>query len=128
MKNNKKMSAGITLIALVVTIIVLLILAGISITMLSGENGILVRAGKAKKDTDYAEFMEQLQLAVVSNMKNSKNLDINTLNSYIKSNISGVTTDDATSWPLTVTYSATGDSYEISEDWRRRFTFVYLIP
>ena len=38
MKNNKKMSQGITLIALVVTIIVLLILAGISISMLSGDN------------------------------------------------------------------------------------------
>lgn len=38
MKNNKKMSKGITLIALVVTIIVLLILAGISISMLSGDN------------------------------------------------------------------------------------------
>ena len=42
MKNNK----GITLIALVVTIIVLLILAGVSIAMLTGENGIL---GKAKE-------------------------------------------------------------------------------
>ena len=40
MKNNK----GITLIALVVTIIVLLILAGVSIAMLSGQNGILNRA------------------------------------------------------------------------------------
>ena len=43
MKNNK----GITLIALVVTIIVLLILAGVSIAMLSGQNGILNRASQA---------------------------------------------------------------------------------
>ena len=40
MKNNK----GITLIALVITIIVLLILAGISIAMLTGENGILTNS------------------------------------------------------------------------------------
>ena len=39
MKNIKKQEKGITLIALIVTIIVLLILAGISIAMLTGENG-----------------------------------------------------------------------------------------
>ena len=44
MKNNK----GITLIALVITIIVLLILAGITIAMLTGENGILSNATKSK--------------------------------------------------------------------------------
>ena len=56
MKNNKKMSKGITLIALVVTIIVLLILAGISIMMLTGDNGILKRAGQAKEVTDIAQM------------------------------------------------------------------------
>ena len=40
---------GITLIALVVTIIVLLILAGVSIQMLTGQNGILKRAKEAKE-------------------------------------------------------------------------------
>ena len=44
MKNRKMQEKGITLIALVVTIIVLLILAGISIAMLTGQNGILNRA------------------------------------------------------------------------------------
>ena len=45
---------GITLIALVVTIIVLLILAGISISMLTGQNGILNRAQEAKEKTEDA--------------------------------------------------------------------------
>ena len=51
MNLNKKFkrNKGITLIALVVTIIVLLILAGISISMLTGQNGILNRASEAKK-------------------------------------------------------------------------------
>ena len=40
-KTNYKKTSGITLIALVITIIVLLILAGISIIMLSGNNGII---------------------------------------------------------------------------------------
>ena len=45
-KNNK----GITLTALVVTIIVLLILATISIVVFTGENGIIARANKAKEE------------------------------------------------------------------------------
>lgn len=43
---------GITLIALVVVIIVLLILAGVTITALSGNNGILKRATEAKEKTN----------------------------------------------------------------------------
>ena len=50
---------GITLIALVVTIIVLLVLAGISISMLTGENGILNRAGEAKTKTEEAQGEQQ---------------------------------------------------------------------
>ena len=54
-------SRGITLIALVVTIIVLLILAGISISMLTGQNGILNRAVEAKEKTQVANEKEQYQ-------------------------------------------------------------------
>ena len=46
-----KEKRGITLISLVVTIILLLILAGISITMLTGENGIFKTAQKAKLES-----------------------------------------------------------------------------
>ena len=62
-ENYKNKSAGITLIALVVTIIVLLILAGISIQMLTGDNGILTKAGQAKKLTDEAQITENIALA-----------------------------------------------------------------
>ena len=57
-KNNK----GITLIALVVTIIVLLILAGVSIVVLTGQNGILNRTAEAKTTTKIAEIEEQANL------------------------------------------------------------------
>ena len=60
MKNNK----GITLIALVITIIVLLILAGVSIAMLTGSNGILTQATNAKKDTAAAEAVERINMAL----------------------------------------------------------------
>lgn len=54
MKNNK----GITLIALVITIIVLLILAGVSIAMVTGDNGILGQASRAGAETKIAEAKE----------------------------------------------------------------------
>ena len=62
MKNIRKQENGITLIALVVTIIVLLILAGISIAMLTGQNGILNRAAEAKEKTRVAQEDENQKL------------------------------------------------------------------
>ena len=61
----RKNERGITLIALVISIIVLLILAGITIVAISGENGIIQRAVEAREETEEAEKIEQ-----------------NTLNSY----------------------------------------------
>ena len=52
MNNNLKNMKGITLIALVITIIVLLILAGVSIAMLTGQNGILTQAQNSKQATE----------------------------------------------------------------------------
>ena len=52
MKESKiKTNKGITLIALVITIIVLLILAGVTIAMITGENGILTKANNSKNET-----------------------------------------------------------------------------
>ena len=59
-KNN-----GITLIALVVTIVILLILAGISIGALTGDNGIIDQAHTAKEDTEIASWEEQIDLAII---------------------------------------------------------------
>ena len=53
---------GITLVALVVTIIVLIILAGISINLLLGDNGLITRAQEAKKQQKIAEVKEKLSL------------------------------------------------------------------
>ena len=58
-----KQKKGITLIALVITIIVLLILAGISISMLSGDNSILRRATTAKENTEKTQIEERIKLA-----------------------------------------------------------------
>ena len=63
LKENNKRQKGITLIALVVTIVVLLILASISIQALTGDNGIITQAQKAKYETDYARETETIELA-----------------------------------------------------------------
>lgn len=60
-KKNK--NKGITLIALVVTIIVLLILAAVAIQMLTGDNGILKKAGEAKENNERAQIKEEIVLA-----------------------------------------------------------------
>ena len=61
MKKTKQ--NGITLIALVITIIVLLILAGVTIATLTGENGILTRANDARTNTEVAEEKEKVELS-----------------------------------------------------------------
>lgn len=64
----KNINSGITLIALVITVIVMLILAGISITMITGDNSILQKAGDAKKSNDYESAKEQVELTVLGSI------------------------------------------------------------
>lgn len=59
-----KEQKGITLIALVVTIIVLLILAGVTIAMLTGQNGILTNAQEARETTSQAEAEERINMTL----------------------------------------------------------------
>ena len=63
-KNSKE--RGITLIALIVTIIVLLILASVTIATLTGENGIITNAIEARERTEIASVKEQAQLDIAS--------------------------------------------------------------
>ena len=64
MKTKFKNAKGITLIALVITIIVLLILAGVTIATLTGDNGILGKANDAKTQTEQAKEDENLKKAI----------------------------------------------------------------
>lgn len=64
--NQKEIfNKGITLIALVITIIVLLILAGISMASLTGENGLLNKATVSREKTLEAQLKEEIQLAII---------------------------------------------------------------
>ena len=64
MITKEKSSKGITLVALVVTIIVLLLLAGIAIASLGGENGIFAKVKQAKKANIESEMKEQLTMGL----------------------------------------------------------------
>ena len=68
-RNTQK---GITLVALVVTIVVLLILASITIGAVTGENGILRNANDAKEQTEIAEEKEIVDRATIQAMGNNK--------------------------------------------------------
>ena len=71
---------AITLIALIVTVIVLLILAGITIGMLTGDNGILTKARETKEKTEEAQENELRQLTMLeaaTNLKNTTYIDKN---------------------------------------------------
>ena len=70
-------NTGITLIALVVTIIVLLILAGVSISMLTGQNGILNRASEAKEKTEDAQKDEDEKMQGYEDTINQYAPDLN---------------------------------------------------
>lgn len=96
----KSKTSGITLIALVVTIIVLLILAGISIAMLTGNNGILERATEARNLTDSNQIKERIQLAELSAKVDGK----------------GILTYSKLNEELTKEFGAKGTGYDISDE------------
>ncbi len=76
MQNLKKQFKGITLISLVITIIILLILAGVSITMFTGGNGLLTQAQKAKTKTEEAAKNERRDMAILEEFINKKGIDV----------------------------------------------------
>ena len=104
---------GITLIALVITIIILLILAGVSISTITGDNGILSKAREAKEKTGQANAEEQVEIAVTGSIGTDgkiNNKDLKTNLDQIE-NITGVP-DEITdsSFPLTVKV----DGYDVT--------------
>ena len=113
MTNNK----GITLIALVITIIVLLILAGVSIAMLTGENGILTRANDSTLATSRAEVAERVNMELSAQLANAMageafdsqteiNTNLGTVDGYtIQATVSGTgySVDNTVSIKITAT-------------------------
>ena len=98
--NQKEAQKGITLIALVITIIVLLILAGVSIAMLTGQNGILTQAQNAKTTTENKSAEEKVKLAVMGARADDGTLTVGKLRTEL-ANYGGTVEGDT--FPVTAT-------------------------
>ena len=121
MREKLKRKNGITLIALVVTIVVLLILAGVSISMLLGENGIITQAQNSKEESEIGKEKEMVSLAVSSlkgqgyvngkNMLTSENLqkEMDNLAGKDKTLVTGTTI-------LTVLFKETNREYTVNAE------------
>ena len=114
MKLNLKERKGITLIALVITIIVLLILAGVSVAMLTGQNGIITQANNAKTSTANKSAEEKVKLAVMAARSQSEDasLDLEKLTTEVTTNYGGQVEGGA--FPVTVTID--GKSFTVDSD------------
>ena len=113
---------GITLIALIITIIVLLILAGISIATLTGENGILTQVSKAKEETIIAREKEGISVAFTDFI--SRIITAETDEEYyeIAENLEGIMREDGNDVNVEgygeffITYNDTGNRYIVKFD------------
>ena len=83
-KKLKLINKGITLIALVITIIVLLILAGVTIITLTGDNGILTKSDEASDNTKRSNIVELVKLAVATSIREDGKIDIEKLNDELQ--------------------------------------------
>ena len=99
MKNTKEMkkSQGITLIALVITIIVLLILAGVSIAALTGNNGILTQAGQAKDSNNIAGVKEKVEVEALGSIDKKGSFNKETFKINVEKNLKGNVTENGNS-------------------------------
>lgn len=117
---------GITLIALVITIIVLLILAGVSIAMLTGNNGVLNRATTAQEKTVTTTNEEILKLAVSECImahyeaeEESLNIDVDALKGAIEktsSDYTVITTGTPTAGQVLITLNGTNLEVVFGDD------------
>ena len=87
--NNK----GITLIALVITISVRLVLAGVAIATLTGDNGILTKAVSSKEKTDKASAEEAVKLEYLGSIDNTGKFNKEDFKTNVKKNLGLQDTD-----------------------------------
>ncbi len=111
-KNNN----GITLIALVITIIVLLILAGVSIAMLTGQNGISTQAQNSKTTSELKSAEEKVKLAIMAARSQSETgeLDVDKLIAEITNNYGGTASKTNNGFPVNATVD--GKNFKIDGD------------
>ena len=99
---------AITLIALVITIVILLILSGITIFTLTGENGLFIRAKQAKEESMYANAAEKVKLAVNASYDETANLN----KEFLKENLNKIDGIYPKVKEITYDLSVTVDGYQ----------------
>lgn len=102
------------MISLVITIIVLLILATITITTLMGDNGIITKANTAKTNIEKANIEEQLQMAVIASYDKNGNLNMNKLKEEL-AKVQGDVTITDTNEGNSVKVRVDGYTFDIDE-------------
>ena len=90
LKSKNLKEKGITLIALVVTIIILLILTGVTLNMALSDNGLFKKAKEATEKYKEASAQEYVELEVLGSYDEKGNIDINTLNDNLINNLGNV--------------------------------------
>lgn len=117
-----KKERGITLVALVVTIIVLLVLAAVTLNLVLGQNGIITKATDAKIEGEVSYEKEQISLAVSSakmeKIKNGDNTVISSeeLQKELDNQMKSGKVRVAGNGSLTVEYIESGRSYEVNDN------------
>ena len=114
MKNNLKQEKGITLIALVITIVVLMILAGVSINTVLGDDGIIKKAKEAAETTKRASAEEEMNRLVLEYQLASKD---ETLESFLQEKVTEGRIDGVTDngdGTITITKKVEGKDYTIT--------------
>lgn len=115
--------SGITLIALIITIIILLILATVSIAVLTGDNGIIAQANQARIDTKVGEEKEQIALAYNAavtdkyadgDYKSSVGITAEELRTQLDNQKAGATaTSEVEGTPIKITFTASKNVYTL---------------
>lgn len=104
---------GITLIALVITIIVILILSMISVALLTGSNSIINKAAQSREVTNQAEATEKVQLEVAASYNNDGSVNLEQLKTNLQKDLEITdASGDTESGTLTFTYG--GYSFEVN--------------
>ena len=112
-KKDIRKDKGITLIALVVSIIIMLLFAAVSINMIAGNNSLLQRATQSKEVNIRASEKERLEIEVLGSGGTDGKLHASAVKSNILMDLNaGVSGDD---FPLTVTFTDTGHSFKVDE-------------
>lgn len=112
-----KKNSGITLIALVITIIIMLIIATISVTMLSGDNSLIHNAGEAKESVEVKNEKDIIKLSVTATMNNNEfgELVAEELANELNTNYGDKLTATASDNTVSVSFNS-GRTYDVDTD------------